>query len=43
VKSERNYQPVLVILVLVVIGVFLWILLKDMYSSSLESARKQES
>jgi hypothetical protein len=43
VKSERNYQPVLVILVLVVIGVFLWILLKDMYTGSLESARKQES
>lgn len=42
-KSERNYQPVLVILVLVVIGVFLWILLKDMYTGSLESARKQES
>ena len=42
-KSERNYQPVLVILVLVVIGIFLWILLKDWYASNLESARKQES
>jgi len=43
VKPERSYQPVMVILVLVVIGIFLWILLKDMYTSGIESARKQES
>jgi len=43
VKSERNFQPVMVILVLVVIGIFLWILLKDLYTSNIESARKQES
>jgi len=42
VKSERSYQPVLVILVLVVIGIFLWIIIKE-YTSGLESARKQES
>ena len=41
-KSERSYQPVLVILVLVVIGIFLWIIIKE-YTSGLESARKQES
>jgi flagellar basal body-associated protein FliL len=33
----------MVVLVLVVIGIFLWVLLKDMYTSGVESARKQES
>jgi len=28
-KAERNYQPIMVILVLIIIGIFLWILLKD--------------
>jgi hypothetical protein len=42
-KAERNYQPVMVILVLIVIGIFLWILLRDWYSTRLETARKQES
>jgi hypothetical protein len=42
-KTERNYQPVMVILVLIVIGIFLWILLKDWYAARIETARKQES
>jgi hypothetical protein len=42
-KTERNYQPVMVILVLVVIGVFLWIVLKDWYATRIETARRQES
>jgi hypothetical protein len=42
-KKERNYQPVMVILVLVVIGIFLWILLKDWHEGRLDTARKQES
>jgi hypothetical protein len=42
-KAERNYQPVMVILVLVVVGIFLWILLKDWYAARIETARKQES
>jgi hypothetical protein len=41
-KTERNYQPVMVILVLVVIGVFLWIVLKDWYAARIETARQQE-
>jgi len=41
-KTERNYQPIMVILVLIVIGIFLWILLKDWNESRLESARKQQ-
>jgi hypothetical protein len=42
-KKERNYLPVMVILVLVVIGIFLWILLRDWHESRVDSARKQES
>lgn len=42
-KAERNYQPVMVILVLMVVGVFAWILLKDWYAARIETARKQES
>ncbi len=42
-KAERNYQPVMVLLVLVVVGIFLWILLKDWYATRIETARKQES
>jgi cell division protein FtsB len=42
-KKERNYQPVMLILVLVVIGIFLWILLKDRTENRLESARHQEN
>ena len=42
-KKERNYLPVMVILVLVVIGIFLWILLKDWHESRVDTARKQES
>ena len=42
-KAERNYQPVMVILVLVIVGVFVWILLKDWYAARIETARKQES
>jgi len=42
-KAERNYQPVMVILVLMVVGVFAWILLKDWYAARIETVRKQES
>jgi hypothetical protein len=42
-KSERNYQPIMVILVLIIIGIFLLILLKDWYATRIETARKQES
>jgi hypothetical protein len=42
-KAERNYQPIMVILVLILIGNFLWILLKDWYATRIETARKQES
>jgi len=42
-KKERNYLPVMVILVLVVIGIFLWILLKDWHENRVDTARKQES
>jgi hypothetical protein len=40
---ERNYQPIMVILVLIVVGVFLWIVLRDWYATRIETARKQES
>jgi hypothetical protein len=42
-KAERNYQPVMVLLVLVVVGIFLWIVLKDWYATRIETARQQES
>lgn len=42
-QKERNYQPVMVVLVLVVIGIFLWILLKDWHGGQVETARKQDS
>jgi hypothetical protein len=42
-QKERNYQPIMVVLVLVVIGIFLWILLRDWHEGRLETARKQES
>jgi hypothetical protein len=42
-KAERNYQPVMVILVLMIIGIFLWILLGDWYATRIETARQQES
>ncbi len=42
VKKERNYQPLLVILVLIVIGVLLWIVLQDWQAKRIESARQQE-
>lgn len=42
-KAERSYQPAMVILVLIVIGIFLWIVLKDWYATRIETARQQES
>jgi hypothetical protein len=42
-QKERNYQPVMVILVLVVIGIFIWLLLRDWNAGRVETARKQES
>ncbi len=42
-KKERNYQSVLVVLVLIVIGVAAWNLFTDWQGRQAESARKQES
>jgi len=42
-QKERNYQLIMVILVLVVIGIFIWILLRDWHEGRVETARKQES
>jgi hypothetical protein len=42
VKKERTYLSVMVILVVVVIGIFFGILLKDWYERQMEVARKQE-
>jgi len=41
-KKERTYLPVMVILVVVVIGIFFGILLKDWYEQQVDVARKQE-
>jgi hypothetical protein len=42
-QKERTYQLIMVFLVVVVIGIFLWILLKDWHEGRVETARKQES
>jgi hypothetical protein len=42
-KKERNYQPVLVVLVLIVIGVASWNLFTDWQDRRAETARQQES
>jgi hypothetical protein len=42
-KKERNYQPVLVILVLIVLGVAAWNLFTDWQDRRAETARQQES
>jgi len=42
-KKERNYQPVLVVLVLIVIGVAAWNLFTDWQNRQAETARQQES
>lgn len=41
-KKERTYLSVMVILIVVVIGIFFGILLKDWYERQMEVARKQE-
>jgi hypothetical protein len=41
-KKERNYQPVLVVLVLIVIGVAAWNLFTDWQGRQAETARQQE-
>jgi hypothetical protein len=41
-KKERNYQPVLVVLVLIVIGVAAWNLFTDWQARRTETARQQE-
>jgi hypothetical protein len=43
VKKERNYQHLLVILVLIVIGVLLWIVLQDWQAKRVESEHRQEN
>jgi hypothetical protein len=42
-KKERNYQPVLVVLVLIVIGVAAWNLFTDWQDRQAETTRQQES
>jgi len=42
-KKERNYQPVLIVLVLIVIGVAGWNLFTDWQDRQAESTRRQES
>jgi hypothetical protein len=42
-KKERNYQPVLVVLVLIVIAVAAWSLFTDWQDRRTETARQQES
>ncbi|TFG43741.1 MAG: hypothetical protein E4H48_01730 [Syntrophobacterales bacterium] len=42
-KKERNYQPVLVVLVLIVIGVAAWNLFTDWQDRQAETARQQEN
>jgi predicted negative regulator of RcsB-dependent stress response len=41
-KKERNYQPVLVVLVLIVIGVAAWNLFTDWQNRQAETTRQQE-
>jgi len=42
-KKERNYQPVLVVLVLIVIGVAAWNLFTDWQDRQAETTRQQEN
>ena len=42
-NKERNYQPVLVVLVLIVIGVAAWNLFTDWQDRQAETARQQEN
>ncbi|MCU0564067.1 MAG: hypothetical protein MUE48_09040 [Desulfobacterales bacterium] len=42
-KKERNYQPVMMLLILAVVGVFAWMALRDWNEGRVETARKQET
>lgn len=42
-KKERNYQPLMIVLILAVVGVIGWMVLRDWNESRLETQRKQES
>lgn len=42
-KKERTYQPVMMVLVAIIIGIFLWILFRDWQEKRLADARQQES
>jgi len=42
-KKERNYQPVLIVLVLAVVGVVGWMVVRDWNEGRVETGRKQEA
>ena len=42
-KKERNYQPVMILLILAVVGVFAWMALRDWNDGRVETARRQET
>ena len=42
-KQERNYQPLLVVLVLAMVGAVGWMVWRDWNESRIEAARKQEA
>ncbi len=42
-KKERTYQPIMVALVAIIIGIFLWILFREWQDKRLTDARQQES
>ncbi len=42
-KKERTYQPIMVVLVAIIIGIFLWILFKEWQDKRLAETRKQEN
>jgi hypothetical protein len=43
VKKERNYQPMLVALVVIIIGIFIWILFKEWQDSHRLEAQQKEN
>jgi hypothetical protein len=42
-KKERNYQPVMIALILAVVGVVAWMVMRDWNEGRVETARKQET
>jgi hypothetical protein len=42
-KKERMYQPVLAVLVIIIVGIFLWILYREWQDKQTEATQRQES